>query len=607
SARLAAPRLATTLHWLEAAAPQVLPPLPPDAVRQATLSARVTVNADQVALDNLKGTIDQSRVGGGISFGLGKGAAISAGLTFDRLDLDPWLAGAPSSLVGFSRLLGGGSIQLRLAAQQATLGQETISGLALDAAATPGQLIVRRLDATIQGTHAIASGTIGANGAVTAASLALTAPNPALLARLLPGPLGPALAHWPAAFSLSASAAGPPKRLKLKIDATLGSLRFTSAPILDVPAGAWQGTLTLRYPDAARLIAKAGLTDRTSWLGPGSFSLITRAAGTPSGLRLKNFHLIAGTLAASGHLDIVSGPPFAGVNGNIHANILPLPLPGANATEPLPFGIFSGWRGTVGFSANQAFSGDRVLLRDVSGRISDAVGSVSVLLNGNPPGGGALAASLELNTAATPPAAKLGAAFQGIVLKGGLGAAALDLASGTIEGKIALDADGYSPAAMLATLGGTVQLEATNGEIEGLRLGAVREVLSKPSPDAAEPRLAAALSGGATRFEQLDLQAKAATGRFVLDTARMRGPAGQLTARGTFDLPAQSLDVTLTVKPAIAGAPPITVRLAGPAANPERLIEGTAALEWLAAHRQHPAKPTKSRKPAPTARGAAGP
>lgn len=583
TARLAAPRLATTLRWLRTAAPHLLPQLPAGVLKQATFTARVSANGEQVALDDINGTIGESHVHGGARFGFGAHPTVNLGLELDRLDLDPWFEAAPRSPADFSRLLDGGSIQLRLTAQQASLNGSVMSGLSLDAAATPEQLIVRRLDATSEGAHAIASGTIGKDGTVTAGSLALTAANPALLARLLPRPLGPALARWPVAFSLAAHATGPLRKLALKVDATLGDLRLTASPVLDATTGTWAGPVTLRDPDAMKLIATSGLTQHTRWLGPGSFSLIAHATAGVSDLALDDFRLVAGTLIANGNLDVRPGPPFARVTGSVHANVLPIPLLTGNELAPLPFDIFTKWRGSVELTADQALGAGRLLLRDVRGRVSDSATGATILLDAAPPGGGALSLALSLDAGATPPSARLGATFQTIPFTGGLTGSAVDLSTGTIDGDAALTAKGYSLAAMLATLGGSVQLHAVNGSLVGLNLQGVQEALVTPDEALAKKRLATALAGGTSRFTEFSLDAKAAEGRFALGAARLQSKDGEITARGSFDLPARSLDLTLRIKPAIADAPPLTVRLAGSAQTPKRLTETTAVLAWLAA------------------------
>ena len=582
TASLAAPALRTTLHWLEAAAQGVLPHLPPTVLREAKISARVTVGGGEMALDDLSGTVDGDQLSGGLSLGLGDRPAISAGLTFERLDLSPWLPERPPSLVAMGKLFGSGSVELRLSVHQAELGRTEVSGLTLDAAAESGQVVLRRLDATIEGLHAIASGTLGRDGTVTAGRLVVTAPNPRLLAQIFPAPFGKALGRWQAPFSLGATAGGSPSHLAITIDATLGDLRLTAAPMVDLPNRSWRGTLTLRHPGAAQLIAASGLPDRDGWPGPGSFSLIGQIAGTPGGWSLDGLRLVAGALTASGQLHFAEEPAGLRVDGAIQASTLPVLLPSATDTEPLSLGFLSEWHGTIGLEADKVLAGNRLMLSNARGRVSADGHAVVIEVHADPPGGGSFAAVLRFDPTGEVPHATLGGAFSGVVLQGGLFGTALDLEQGTLAGKFALSGQGYSAAAMLATLGGTVELSGRGGVLGGINLLQVHAVLASRETAKTEPMLLTALSGGSSSFARLDVVAHGAQGRFTLNRAQMQADEGTITASGTLDVPARGMDLRLTLTPAIGGAPPVVVRLAGSAARPKRLTEVTEALQWLA-------------------------
>ena len=587
TARLGAPALDTTLHWLEAAAPGVLPRLPARVLGAADLSARVTIDEGRIALEDIAGTFDQSHVGGGISLGLGGTPAINAGLTLDRLDLDPWLGPSPPGLAALPPLFAGVSAELRLSVGEAELGRTEIGGLALDAASIPGpkgsQLIVRRFDATIAGVHAIASGTLGPGGVMAAGRLALTAPGLAAVAGLLPAPLGPALKRWKVPLALDAEAAGPPGALHLSLNAMAGDLRLTAAPVVDLATGAWQGVVTLRHPGAAQLIAALGLGDPSSWLGEGSLSLIAEAKGDPYAWTLGDFRLIAGALAASGSLHVANGPDLT---GTIHLATLPLPLPAAGDRAPLPLGLLAGWQGDLRFTAGKVLAGPRTVLSDAAGEVSATDGVLSVEANGRPPGGGAVTSVLRIDAKAAPPVVRLGAAFGGVRLAGGLFRTPLDIVAGTVSGKLALAGKGSSPAALEATLAGSAELTGENGTVAGVSLGGVRTVLAAADGPETEKSLAASLSGGSTAFTRLSLAASGSAGRFALSRAELAGNDGTMSATGSVDLPARSENLRLALVAAPKGAPEIVVRLVGPVAKPERLMETTEALHWLAGRKK---------------------
>ncbi len=603
TARLAAPALDTTLHWLEAAAPGVLPRLPARVLGAADLTARVTIDDGRIALEDIAGTFDQSHVGGGISLGLGGTPAINAGLTLDRLDLDPWLdpwlGPSPPGLAAVPALFAGVSAELRLSVGEAELGRTEIGGLALDAASIPGpkgsQLIVRRLDATIAGVHAIASGTLGPGGVVTAGRLALTAPGMEAMAGVLPAPLGPALKRWKVPLSLDAAAAGPPGALHLSVKATAGDLRLTAAPVVDLGTGAWQGVVTLRHPGAAELIAALGLGDASSWLGEGSLSLIAEAKGDPYGWTLDDFRLIAGALTAGGSLGAADGPNGPHLTGTIHLATLPLPLPAAGERAPLPLGLLAGWQGDLRFTAGKVLAGPRTVLSDAAGEVSAADGVLSVEANGQPPGGGAVTSVLRIDAKAAPPVVRLGAAFGGVRLAGGLFRTPLDIVAGTVSGKLALAGKGSSPAALEATLAGSAELTGENGTVAGVSLGGVRTVLAAADGPDTEKSLAVSLSGGSTEFTRLSLAASGSAGRFALTRAELAGNDGTMSATGSVDLPARSenLRLALVAAPkgapevvAPKGAPEVVLRLVGPVAMPDRLIEATEVLHWLAGRKK---------------------
>ncbi len=586
TAHLAAPSLLGTVHWLDDAAPGVLPPLPAGVLGEAAISGRLVVGENGFALGDLVGTVDGSKITGSLSLGLGGRPAISAGLQLDRLDLDPWLPGGLRqvpphrffALAKLPALFTGMSIELRLSARTAALGRMAIGGLSLDAAAEPGQVILRRLDATVDGVHAIASGTVGKGGEVTEGRLALTAPGPAALVRHLPVPFKEAIGRWQAGFSFNATAAGPPRGLRMAIEANLGDLRLTADPVVDLDSGTWQGPVSLRHPGAAELIAAIGLANPAAWLGPGSLSLIGEAAGGERNWSLRQFRLIAGGLHASGNLESLGDSE---ITGNVHASSWPLPMPGSTAVALLT-GLVGGEKAMVGLSAERVMAGQRVVLEGVAGGVKVVGPDVVLNVNGDLPGGGALAAVVRVAAGRGPPHFRLGAAFSGVRLHGGLTAGVPDLQSGTLDGRAALSAEGYGPAALLATLGGTVGLTVRDGVISGLSLAGVQSALAAEgkNAEALAAALDKALAGGRTRFGRLDLAARGSAGRFRLEHARMVGKEGVIEAEGTLDLPARSEALKFAIRPALAGAPELLLRLGGPMAEPKRVEEIGAALQW---------------------------
>ncbi|MGH7049844.1 MAG: AsmA family protein [Acetobacteraceae bacterium] len=585
TAHLAAPALLATIHWLDAAAPGVLPPLPAAALGEAQIGGRVVIRANGIALDDLKGAIGHSKVTGSLSLGLGGRPAISAGLQLDQLDLGPWLPrgfldaprGRGFPIAKIPALFKGITLELRLTAGRATFGRTAISELSLDAAAEPGQVILRRLDATVDGVHAIASGTIGAGGAVTEGHLALAAPGPAALANVLPAPFAARIGHWHRAFALNATAAGPPKHLKLTIKSVLGDLRWTASPIVNLDDGTWQGPISVRHPEAAQLMATSGLTDPIGWLGPGSLSLVGDAADGPLGWSLGGFRLNAGLLRVSGSLEDRGGSE---ITGRVRAIVLPVPPPGA-ALNQLLLGLVGARRMSLALDARRVTAGERIVLEGAKGFLDIGPRQGVLEVNGNVPGGGALALVLRVSGGAGPPHFRLGAAGSGIRLKGGLTEGVPDLEAGTLAGEASLTAQGYGPAALLATLGGSVSVTVRNGVLSGLSMAQMNSALAGGgSAEEFARSLAQALAGGRSPFTRLEVIAHGRTGRFRLMNARMVTAEGLVTADGMVDLPARSEALRLAIRPAIVGAPELVLRLGGPITRPKRIQEVNAALQW---------------------------
>ncbi|MBX9698833.1 MAG: AsmA-like C-terminal region-containing protein, partial [Acetobacteraceae bacterium] len=147
-----------------------------------------------------------------------------------------------------------------------------------------------------------------------------------------------------------------------------------------------------------------------------------------------------------------------------------------------------------------------------------------------------------------------------------------------------LEARGHGLAGFAATLGGSLEVTARDGQLIGYDLPAVQAAASGPDFATVEPALRGALAGGdgATAFERLEARARVADGVAVLEHAAIgteRGGAAE--AEGRIDLARGTLDVTISTVP-VADAPPIRLRLTGPATAPRRQPELAPFLRWKA-------------------------
>ncbi len=217
-------------------------------------------------------------------------------------------------------------------------------------------------------------------------------------------------------------------------------------------------------------------------------------------------------------------------------------------------------------------------------------------------GGGTLIGNAELATAADrPPSLSVDFDLSGATVTQPVFDLPLDLAAGRLGAHATLTAAGYSPNAMLATLGGNIRLDVQGGTLTGVSLQ--KTVPDAPGGEVTDAAARAALSGGATPFERLTVAAHAERGVLTLDSATLTTPEGNGTFGGQIDLPDHSLDLKLAFRPAgpvspapstapaapaapvaaAAALPEVAVRLTGPMDNPQRAMDLSDLIRWRAA------------------------
>ncbi len=599
--RLDAPALRTTLRWLNESGMARVPLPPGPVLRSAAITATLNATPGHFALEALTGRIDGASVAGRVSLEGGAHPGFAVDVATDHLALDPWLpdgdAGAATPLRWLApgriaALFGGADARVTVRAEHADLRGIPIEGVELDAAATPaGQFTLRQLDGTAMGLHLSAAGTLGADGRLAAARLSLTGPTAAPLAAFAPEGFGtPEL--WRVPIALSAQADGPPAALALGVALDLGHARLEAQPVIDLDTGGWRMTASLRHPDAMLLLARLGLLappaapGAAGWPGEGSLSLMgqfSRTGGPDHAGKLSadSFDLTAGALRAHGRLTLDGRQ----IDGSVTADMLPLPLPDPASQAPLPLAFLRGWHGAVQLQAAQVGAGPYDLLDQAA---------MTVMLTGDTLtldgltarlGGGALSGSARLNIGAAPPALTAAATLQQAAIPPPSDEAPVGLLSGRLDATLSLTAAGYSPAAMLATLSGSLHATAHDGALAGFDLfGAARAITAAAGQpaDATERSLRAALQGGTTSFDRLDLSGQAAHGLLTLAGVRLQGPAGTAQAQGSIGLTDGTMDVHIALSPSVPGAPTVGLRLGGLLTAPSRQPELAAAERWLA-------------------------
>ena len=133
-------------------------------------------------------------------------------------------------------------------------------------------------------------------------------------------------------------------------------------------------------------------------------------------------------------------------------------------------------------------------------------------------------------------------------------------------------------------MSGTLSVSGRDGVIDGIDLA--RAGLRLEPAD-----LRAALAGGSTAFERLDIAATLTNGAANFTSARFSGPAGTGDATGFVDFAGRTMEMRLALHPAVTDPPDLGLRLSGSVASPARTPEFADAIRWRAEHPPAPAAP----------------
>jgi hypothetical protein len=119
--------------------------------------------------------------------------------------------------------------------------------------------------------------------------------------------------------------------------------------------------------------------------------------------------------------------------------------------------------------------------------------------------------------------------------------------------------------------------------LAGVDLRAVVNATGHEDQAAAEAAMREGLEGGATALERLEGGWRAAAGVVTLDGVRIAGEGGVSGAiEGSIDLRRGTLDLRILVQPPPAEAPPVGLRVSGPAETPQRQPELADWARWRA-------------------------
>jgi uncharacterized protein involved in outer membrane biogenesis len=221
-------------------------------------------------------------------------------------------------------------------------------------------------------------------------------------------------------------------------------------------------------------------------------------------------------------------------------------------------------------------------LHDASARVSVADDSLRIQDFAATLGAGSVSGSLLADAASDPPSLSVQAKVNNAAIAGPLGDLVIDLQSGRADAEMRLDARGYSPSAILATLEGRVTLTVSDGMVSGFDLPRLKLAVESTDPKAAEAGANDALRSGASGFDRLELAAGIANGALTLDRGSLTSTAGNAHVTGSMNLANRLIDASIVLTPALPSPPQVTLHLSGPIARPNRTPELAGLARWMA-------------------------
>jgi hypothetical protein len=545
---------------------------------------RMVLEPTQAGVPEFAGTVDGIRIGGAGVLRYGERPALGLGLSVERLDLDG-LMPAADAWAALLRAGPGMDANLRLAAETVQWGGLSASRAALDAVAEGGRVGLRRLSAQVEGADIVLAGSVatGATPRFADVVLEVAATSAAGIARLFEPVVAIPQGFAAQALRLRIAGGGPAEALAFTAEGDLGELRIEAQGSADAAQSRLAGTLALRHPGAPRLAMLLGARETPAWLGEGSFSLIAALAGTRVGWTAETLDFVAGGMRARGRLALALGDARPRLTGRIAAERLPLPGLALRDSDPLGFGVLGALDAELALEAAELVLPGLSPLGDVAATARLEGGRLALEGLRARLGGGTVEGTLSLDVASVPPVLAGAIGLAGATLTGPLFGTPFDLASGRIEAQGRFSASGYAPAALLATLTGEGRIALLDGVVAGAALGAAVAASALDDPTLAETGMRAALDGGATAVERLEGGWRAVDGVVSLEGMRMVGQGGFAGGiEGRIDLPRGSLDLRFTAQPPGDQAPPIALRVTGPAETPRRQSELTDWARWRA-------------------------
>ncbi|QJE72307.1 AsmA family protein [Aerophototrophica crusticola] len=588
--------LRQTLAWagLESGA------IPPERLRAATLTGRLTGTPDDFRLEGATATLDTATLTGSAAVKRGERLSLGLRVEADRLNLDAYRD--PASPWPWDRWRREVDGEVDAKVGHLTLGGVQADGLVLSAAVQGGAVTLRDLTAEqAAGVKLKANGKLGGLEPLGPSFLTLSAQAPTLapLFRALgleppvaPERLGP--------VTLDARLSGDAARLAVELEAgLLGGKLQAGGAVLD-PEG--EGRLEVKaratLPETAELVRlwRADYRPGTATLGP--FDLYGELGGTAKALTATN---LQGNVAGSG----LTGRLALDRTGEMPALDASLAFTGLDVDMLLPALAAAGPAWDLGWArrltaslalepSNLTLAGaelrqatgtvlvkDGMLeLRDLKARWRDGGLAATAGLSQDAPLPGAapdlalapLKATLALSvTDAAMPEAGPDDAGIGISLSGGRFDLGLDARG-----------EGGSPAAIALALTGSGKAAVRGATLSGIDLAnAAARLGDADGSRAALAGLGRSVREGATPLTTLEAPFTLAGGQVLAESLAATAQAGRLTGRASLGLPDRRLEARLQVTLSDpANTPPFTLALSGPLSAVERTVEGAEVAAW---------------------------
>jgi hypothetical protein len=296
------------------------------------------------------------------------------------------------------------------------------------------------------------------------------------------------------------------------------------------------------------------------FLDTGSLALLAHLQTAPGHLTLQDFSLAAASLslAGRGKFDYSGAEPS--VTLDVAADTLALPALASLAGDHWPDLLhLPAWQGDVQLAAKTVTFGLQPMAQNLTAAIHAAGGdffvdSMEALVAGG---------KLQAQFAADGLQSAVQARLTGAAMSGRLSGLPIDIEKGGADLAADFWASGRTESAVLGSLSGQAHLDLHDAQIDGFdlpRLTALLTARPRGTRASVEAALSQGNSAGFSGYANVALD----HGHAALSDTFLSSADGALSATGSIDLPASTVDMKFDLAPALASPPHFTLHLAGP-------------------------------------------